>query len=127
MAFLQEWVPQPKSTANFKQTIFEFEAKDVHPLDHMDLHRKIGDMFYSTFTHTALTSSKLHLSLKNVKSQLKLEKISSLTKDNIIKYLEEMVIIKKNNFDIESMRNQLKLTTTKDPQEKELGETEIQK
>lgn len=142
MAFLQAQVPKLKSTANFRQTTLEFEAKDVHPLDQMDMHRQTGEMVYSTFTPTAVTSSKLQLSLNNVQSQLKLEKVSSLSKYNGTKYLEEMVIkagfdpgnskameeiIKKKNVDIAALKKQLKLPATKDPQAKELGEIELQK
>lgn len=140
MEFLQARVP--KLAVDFKQTTFEFEAKDVDPLDQMDMHKQIREMVYSTFTHTTLISSKMYLSLNNVQSQLKLEKISSLAKDKRIKYLDEMVIkavfepdntksmeevIKKNTIDIESLRKKLKLPTDKYHQEKELGETELQK
>lgn len=74
-------------------------------------------MIYSTCTKTTLTASKLQLSLNNVQSQLKLQKVSSLAKDKKNKNLEEMVIkagfdpgnsksreeiIKKNNGDIAS-------------------------
>jgi len=68
--------------------------------------------------------------------------VSSIAKDNIIKYLEEMVvkagfdpgnskameeIIRKKNADIVSLKKQLKLPVTEYPQEKELGETKLQK
>lgn len=102
---------------------------------------KIGEMVYSTFTETSLTSSKLQLSLNIVQSHLKLEKVSSLSNlHNIIKYLEEMVInvgfdpsnskvmeeiIKKKNADIAALKKKLKLPATKDPQEKDLGETKL--
>lgn len=91
---------------------------------------KTREMVYSTFTQTALTTSKLQPSLNNVQSQLKLEKNYSLAKDNKISYLEEMVfkagfdptdsksmeeIIKKKNIDIVSLRKQLKLPATEDP------------
>ena len=50
MEFLQAQVPQTKSTSYLKQTTFEFEAKDVHPLDEIEMHRQAGEMVYSTFT-----------------------------------------------------------------------------
>jgi hypothetical protein len=71
-----------------------------------------------------------------------LEKVSSLAKDNKIKTLEEMVLkigydpinikavedlFKKNNDDIVSLRKQLKIFATEDPQDKEMAETEGQK
>jgi hypothetical protein len=82
------------------------------------------------------------LSLNNIQSQLKLEKISSLAKDNKIKSLEELVLkigydptnvkaaeelIKKNNVDITSLRKQLKLPAIEDSQTKEVAKTESHK
>jgi hypothetical protein len=73
---------------------------------------------------------------------LKLEKISSFAKDNRIKMLEELVLkirydpsnvkaveemLKKKNVDIASLRKQLKLPPTEDPQEKEIVEIEGEK
>jgi hypothetical protein len=40
MAFLQAQVPHPKTVADYKKTSFEFDVKDVHPVDQMDMHRK---------------------------------------------------------------------------------------
>jgi hypothetical protein len=80
--------------------------------------------------------------LSNAQTQLKLEKILSFAKDNKIKTLEEMVLkicydpanvkaaeemIKKKNTDIESLRKQLNLPPTEDPQAKEIAEKEGEK
>jgi hypothetical protein len=54
-------------------------------VDQTDMHRKIEEMIFSTLKNTSLTASKLQVSLNNIQSQLKLEKISSLAKDNKIK------------------------------------------
>jgi hypothetical protein len=77
--------------------------------------------------------------LNNVQTQLKLEKVSSLAKDNKIKSLEEMVLkigydptnikdakelVKNKNADIVTLRKQLKISATKDPQAKEMAENE---
>jgi hypothetical protein len=101
----------------------------VHPTDQMDLHRQIGEMVFSTLAHASTTASKLQVSLNNVQTQLKLEKISSFAKDNRIKTLEELVLkigydpsnvkavkemLKKKNVDIASLRKQLKLPPTED-------------
>jgi hypothetical protein len=82
------------------------------------------------------------VSLNNVQTQLKLEKISSFAKDNMIKMLEELVLkigydpsnvkaveemIKRKNFDIKSLRKQLKLPPTVDSQAKEIAETKGEK
>jgi hypothetical protein len=133
MTFLQAQVPHPKKTVDCKKTSFEFGVKDVHLLDQMDMHMNTVEMIFSTLTNTSLTTSKLQVSMNNLQSQLKLEKSSSLAKDNRIKSLEELVLkiaydprnlketedlLKMNNFDIESLRKQLKLPTTKDSQAK---------
>jgi hypothetical protein len=67
-------------------------VKEIHPTDQMDMHRKIREILFSTLTNTSLTVGKLQVSLNNVQSQLKMEKISSLAKDNKIKSLEELVL-----------------------------------
>jgi hypothetical protein len=105
----------------------------------MDMHRTIGEMIFSTLTNASMTASKFHVSLNNIQSQLKMEKISSLAKDNKIKSLEELVLkigydptnvkateelLKKKNVDITSLRKQLNLPATKDSQAKEVAETE---
>jgi hypothetical protein len=86
-------------------------------------------MVFYTLAHASTSTSKLQVSLNNVQTQLKLEKISSFAKDNRIKNLEELVLkisynpsnvkaakemIKKKNVDIASLRKQLKLPPTED-------------
>jgi hypothetical protein len=39
MAFLQVQVPDPKVITDYKRATFEFQTKDVHPTDQMDLHK----------------------------------------------------------------------------------------
>jgi hypothetical protein len=39
MAFLQEQVIHPKIVADYEKTIFEFDVKDVHQVDQMDMHK----------------------------------------------------------------------------------------
>jgi len=105
----------------------------------MDMHKQIGEMIFSTLENTSMTAAKLQVSLNNVQSQLKLEKVSSLAKDNKIKSLEELVlkigydpsnvkaveeIFKKKNADMTSKRKQLKMPTIEDPQAKEMTEKE---
>jgi hypothetical protein len=138
MTFLQAQVPHPKTVANYKKTSFEFDVKEVHLVDQMEMHRKIGEMIFSTSTNTSLTTSKLQVSMNNIQSQLKLEKISSLSKDNKIKSLEELVLkigydpsnvkeakelLNKKNVDITSLRKKLKLPSIEYSQEKEVVET----
>jgi hypothetical protein len=108
----------------------------------MDMHRQTGEMIFSTLAHGPSTTARLQVSLNNVQTQLKLEKISYLEKDNRIKSLEYLVLkigydpsnvkefedlLKKNNFDIASLRKQLKLPTTEESQAKEIFETKGEK
>jgi hypothetical protein len=88
-------------------------------------------MVFSTLVHASTTTSRLQVSLNNVQTQLKLEKISSFAMDNMIKTLEELVLkirydpsnvkeveemIKKKNGNIEYLRKQLKLPPILDSQ-----------
>ena len=114
----------------------------MHLVDQMDMHRQTGEMVFSTLVNASTVAAKLQVSLNNVQTQLKLEKISSFAKDNRIKTLEELVLkigydpsnvtaveemLKKKNFDIEYLRKKLKLPPTKDAQTKEIAETEVEK
>jgi ribosomal protein L12E/L44/L45/RPP1/RPP2 len=87
---------------------------------------------------TSTTTKKIQVLLNNVQTQLKLEKVSSLAKDKKNKSLEELMLkighdpanikaaeemIKKKNVDITSLRKQLKISSTKNPQAKEMAET----
>jgi hypothetical protein len=142
MAFLQAQVPDPKVITDYKRATFEFQTKDVHPADQMDLHKQTREMVFYTLAHASASAAKLQVSLNNVQTQLKMEKISSFAKDNRIKTLEELVLkigydpsnvkaaeemIKKKNVDIASLRKQLKLPPTEDSQAKEIAEKEGEK
>ena len=58
----------------------------------MEMHRKTGKMIFSTVTNTAMSLSKLQVTLANVQSKLKMEKVYALAKDTKIKTLEDLVI-----------------------------------
>ena len=93
MAFLEAQIPQPKSASDYKKTTFEFDTKDIHPIDQMEMHKKTdGEMIYSTPTNTTMIVSKFQVSISHIQSQLKMENISSLAKDTKIKYLEDLVV-----------------------------------
>ena len=92
MEFLQEQFPHPKTVVDYKKTSFEFDVKEVHLVDQMDMHRKTWEMIFSTLKKTSLTVSKLQVSMNNIQSQLKMEKKSSLAKENKLKSLEELVL-----------------------------------
>ena len=110
MAFLQTHVPQPKEISDYKRSTFEFDVAEVHPADQVDLHKQTGEMIFSTLENTSTTAAKLQVSLNNVQTQLKLEKVSSFTKDNRIKSLEEMVLkIGYDPSDVKVVEEMLKL------------------
>ena len=92
IAFLQAQVPDPKVISDYKRATFEFQAKDVHPTDQMDLHKQTGEMIFHTLSHASTSASKFQIALNNAQTQLKLEKLSSFAKDKRIKTLEELVL-----------------------------------
>jgi hypothetical protein len=142
MAFLQAQVPHPKEITDYKRDTLDFNTRDVHLDDHIDLHMQTGEMIFSTLANASTFATKLQVSRNNIQTQLKMEKISSFAKDNRIKSLEELVLkigydpsnvkeveemLKKKNVDISSLRKQLKLPPTEDSQAKEMAETEGEK
>lgn len=142
MAFLQAQVPQPRTVAQYhKHTYFEFNVKDVHPIDQIEMHKQIGQMIASTLINTAISLSNMQVTLANIQSQLNLEKVSSLAKDTKFQYLENIVLrmgydpsninvveelIKKNNTEVVELKKRLKLPASEDPMAKEIKETETQ-
>ncbi len=68
MAFLEAYIPQPKLEIDYKRTTFEFNMKDIHPIDQMEMHKKNGEMISSTLTNTAISFSMLQVSFANVQS-----------------------------------------------------------
>jgi hypothetical protein len=142
MAYLHALVTDPKVMSDYRRTTFEFQAKDVHPADQMDMHKQTGEMISHTLARVSTSAAKYRTALSNAQTQLKLEKMSSFAKDNKIKTLEELVLkigydpanvqaaeemIKKKNADIAALRKRLKLPPTEDPQTKEIAEREGEK
>ena len=92
MSFFKPKVQQPQSATDYLKTDFEVMAKDIHPLDQIELHKQTGEMVYSTLTNKVMMAQRLKNSLNNTTAQLQLEKASSQAKDNKIKSLEELFI-----------------------------------
>ena len=92
MDFLQAQVPFPKSPSDYKMTIFSFDTNQIHPIDQMDMHRQSGKKKISTMTTRTMSLSMLRTALSNVQSQLKIENLYSLAKDNKLKSLEDVVV-----------------------------------
>ena len=122
---------QPQSSADYIRTNLEVFAKDIHPMDQIELHKQTGEMVYSTLADKTLMAHRLQNSLHNTTAQLELEKASSQAKDNRIKSLEEIIIelghdpndpkgvqalMKKKDEDIAALRRQIKLPATLHPQ-----------
>jgi len=99
------------------------------------LYKQIGEMVYATLADKAMLAHELKESLKNTNTQLDLERMSSSTKDNRIKTLEEIIVdlgddpknpkgvkalMKKKEDDIAALRKQLRLPPTMHPQTTEL-------
>ena len=92
MSYLKPKRQQPQSTTDYIRTNLEVHAKDIHPMDQIELHQQTGEMVYSTLVDKAMLAHKLQNSLNNTSAQLDLEKASSLAKDNMIKSLEDIII-----------------------------------
>lgn len=131
MSYFKPKVHQPQSETDYIRTNLEVLAKDIHPIDHIDLHKKTGEMVYSTLADKAMLAHKLQNSLNNTSIQLDLEKASSLEKNNRIKSLEDIIIelghdpkdakgikalMKKKKEDIDAFRKQLKMPPSMHPQ-----------
>ena len=92
MAFLQAIVPFPKTRVGYKKIVFSFDARHIHPIDQVDMHRQSGEMLFSTMTTTNISLSNSKVALSNMQSQLKIEELSCLAKYNRINTLEELVV-----------------------------------
>ena len=68
---------QPQTAADYIRTNMENFARDIQPLDQIELHRQIGEMIYSTLADKTLLAHQLQNSLHNTSAQLELEKASS--------------------------------------------------
>lgn len=69
MSFLKPTIQQPKSMENYLKIDPEVLAKDIHPIDQMELHKKNGEMVYSTLTNKAIATNQLQNSLNNISAQ----------------------------------------------------------
>lgn len=127
--------PEPKTPVDFIKTRVEVLARDIHPMDQVELHKQTGEMVYATLVEKATLAHELKESLKNNNTQLDFERLSSQAKDNRIKSLEEIIIdlghdpsdrtgvkahMKKKDDDLNALKKRLKLQPTEHPQTTEL-------
>jgi len=61
-------------------------------MDQIELHKQTGEMVYATLADKAMLAHQLKESLRNTYTQLDLEKMYSLAKENRIKTLEEIIV-----------------------------------
>ena len=112
-------------------------AKDIHPMDKIELHKQTGEMVYASLADETLENYKLKSSLNATASQLELEKASSQAKDNRIRSLEDIIIeighdpkdisgiqeiLKLRDADMAAMRKKIKIPATIHPQTDEVAQ-----
>lgn len=76
MIFLKPTTQQPKSMVDYLKMEFEVLAKDIHPIDQIELHKQNGVMVYSTLTSNAIVADQPQNALNNISAQFQLEKAS---------------------------------------------------
>jgi len=128
---------QPQSTADYIRTNLEVLAKDIHPMDQIELHKQTGEMVYASLADKTLVNYKLQDSLNNTASQLELERASSQAKDNRIKALEDIIIefghdpndikaiqevLKLRDADLAAIKKRMKIPPTIHPQTDEVAQ-----
>jgi len=77
MKLIQLTLEQLKSSSNYRKYEFEVLARDVHPIDQIELHKQAGKVIYSTMTNKAMILHKLQSLLDSITTHYKLEKASS--------------------------------------------------
>lgn len=80
MSYFKPKVQQPQSAADYIRTNLEVLAKDIHPMDQIELHKQTGEMVYSTLTDKSMLAHQLQNSLDNTIAQLHLERASYLAR-----------------------------------------------
>src|ERR1700733_8302071 len=137
MSHFTPTVQRPQSTADYIRTNLEVLAKDIHPMDQIELHKQTGEMVYATLADKTLINYRLQNSLNNTAAQLELERASSQAKDNRIKALEEIIVefghdpkdvkavqevLKLRDVDMAALRKMLKIPATLHPKTKEIAQ-----
>lgn len=141
VSFIQPTVQQPRAPTDYKKVGFEVLARDIHPVDQIEFHKKAREMIYSTLTGKSIVVHQLQSSLNNISAQYQLEQASSQAKDNRIKSLEDLIIemghdpndiktieelIKKKKKDISSLKKPLKIPFLHHPQTQEVLQSQTQ-
>ena len=128
---------QPQSSSDYLRTNLEVLAKDIHPMDKIELHKQTGEMVYASLADKTLDNYRLENSLNNTAAQIELERASSQVKDNRIRSLEDIIIeighdpkdikgiqeiLKLRDADMAALRRKIKLPATIHPQTDEVAQ-----
>lgn len=66
MSYFKPQVQQPQSAADYIRTNMEVLAKDIHPIDQIELHKQTREMVYSTLADKAMLAHKLQNLLEHL-------------------------------------------------------------
>lgn len=142
MSHFMPTVMQPQSAADYIRTNLEVLAKDIHPMDQIELHKQTSEMVYASLADKTLVNYRLENSLNNTTAQLELERASSQEKDNRIKALEDIIIelehdpkdvkavqelLKLRDADMATLRKMIKIPATLHPQTEEVAQLRHEK
>ena len=127
---------QPQSSSDYLRTNLEIMAKDIHPMDKIELHKQTGEMVYASLADKTLDNYRLENNLNNTASQLELERASSQAKDNRIRTIQDIIIeighdpkdikgiqeiLKLRDADMAALRRKIKIPATIHPQTDEVS------
>lgn len=128
---------QPQSPSDYLRTNLEVLAKDIHPMDKIELHKQTAEMVYASLADKTLDNYRLENSLNNTAAQLELERASSQAKDNRIRSLEDIIIeighdpkdikgiqeiLKLRDADMVALKRKIKMPATIHPQTDEVAQ-----
>ena len=68
MSHLMPTVVQPQTASDYLRTNLEVLAKDIHPMDKIELHKQTGEMVYASLADQTLDNYRLQNSLNNTAS-----------------------------------------------------------
>ena len=59
VSFMQPTFQQPKTSSDYRKADFEVLARDIHPIDQIELHKQTREMVYSTLTGKEISTHQL--------------------------------------------------------------------
>jgi len=92
MKFVKPTTQQPRTTVYFKKIDFEVLAKEIHPIDQIELHKQTWEMIYSTLTGKAIATHLLQNSLnKKIDFEVLAKEIHPIDQIELHKQTWEMI------------------------------------